>query len=396
MQAAITLAEKPFIVVWLMTMTLLGVFPLDVVLPSFPALAEHFHTSTTQIARSVSLFAIGFSCSMLLIGPLSDRIGRKKLLMGSMVVAIIGAAGCLAATNTPQFLLFRIVQATGCGGFILSQALVQDLFSGREQERLRIAMVTAGGIFISISPLLGAWLQLHWGWQASFYVFIALCTATLIMANRLLTGGLPRTPTRRHSIFRAYAKVFANRHFTSYATISAITFACHFSFIVVSPLIFMDQLKLSPHGYSLALLLYGAAYVMGGVCAGILHKRLEAATQMAVGLALIAISGAVMLILALRFGLSALTVLVPMLLCTAGTTITRPISNSRAMSLFPESAGTAASAVAAVLFVAGGLISAFISTFSHHLSIALGVCFLVLSIGALTLNSWARRHPHVP
>lgn len=106
MSTAITHAEKPFMVFWLMTMTLLGVFPLDVVLPSFPALAEHFHTSTTHIARSVSLFAIGFSCSMLLIGPLSDRIGRKKLLQASMVVAIMGAAGCLASSNTSQFLFF--------------------------------------------------------------------------------------------------------------------------------------------------------------------------------------------------------------------------------------------------------------------------------------------------
>ena len=115
MSTAITHAEKPFMVFWLMTMTLLGVFPLDVVLPSFPALATHFNTSTTHIARSVSLFAIGFSCSMLLIGPLSDRIGRKKLLLASMVVAIIGAAGCLVAESTPQFLFFRVIQAIGCG-----------------------------------------------------------------------------------------------------------------------------------------------------------------------------------------------------------------------------------------------------------------------------------------
>ncbi|PRA32273.1 MFS transporter [Pseudomonas poae] len=396
MSRAITHAEKPFMVAWLMIMTLLGVFPLDVLLPSFPALAEHFSTSTTHIAQSVSLFAIGFSCSMLLIGPLSDRLGRKKLLLASMVVAIMGAAGCLVAQNTPQFLFFRVIQAVGCGGFILSQALVQDLFSGREQERLRIAMVTAGGIFISISPLLGAWLQLHWGWQSSFYVFMALCATTLIMAHRLLHGGLPQAVPSQQHIFKAYAKVFGNGHFVSYATISAITFACHFSFIVVSPLIFMDHLKLSPHEYSLTLLLYGAAYVLGGVCAGFLHKRIPAPTQMAIGLKLITLSGVVMLLLAYQFGLSTLTVLVPMLLCTAGTTITRPISNSKAMSLFPDNAGTAASAVAAMLFIAGGLISALISTFTHHLSTALGLCFLILSIAALALNTWARRHPHVP
>lgn len=116
---------------------------------------------------------------------------------------------------------------------------------------------------------------------------------------------------------------------------------------------------------------------------------------MAVGLVLIAISGVVMLLLAYLFGLSTPTVLVPMLLCTAGTTITRPISNSKAMSLFPDNAGAAASAVAAVLFIAGGCISAFISTFTHQLSTALGLCFLILSLAALALNSWARRRPHV-
>nr|WP_241730168.1 MFS transporter [Pseudomonas sp. SST3] len=207
---------------------------------------------------------------------------------------------------------------------------------------------------------------------------------------------LPSNRAKRAGYFQGLRQGFSPTDiFASYATISAITFACHFSFIVVSPLIFMDQLKLSPHEYSLTLLLYGAAYVVGGLCAGVLHKRLAAATQMAVGLVLIAISGVVMLLLAYLFGLSTPTVLVPMLLCTAGTTITRPISNSKAMSLFPDNAGAAASAVAAVLFIAGGCISAFISTFTHQLSTALGLCFLILSLAALALNSWARRRPHV-
>lgn len=395
MHSATKPTTKPFLIALLMILTLLGVFPLDVVLPSFPALAEHFQTSTVDIARSISLFAIGFSCSLLWIGPLSDRIGRKKLLLASMNVAIVGAIGCITANNYSQFLLFRVVQAVGCGGFVLSQALVQDMFVGKEQERLRIAIVTAGGIFISISPLVGAWLQTHWGWQASFYVFTAFAILLLFMTYRLLSDTQPAVHPSRHTILKGYAQIFADRHFVSYATISGITFACHFSFIVISPIIFMDQLGLSPYQYSQVLLLYGAAYVLGGVSAGWLNKRLLANTQIATGLWLIATSGGVMLLLAYGNDISTWTVLIPMLICTAGTTITRPISNSRAMNLFPHSAGAAASATTVVIFIAGGLISALISTLTHNLSTTLGLCFLILSALGLGLNGWAKHRPHV-
>ena len=166
--------KRRAMVILLMTMTLLGVFPLDVVLPSFPDLSDYFQTSPSEIALSVSVFAIGLALSVVLIGPLSDRWGRKKLLLGGIALAAIGATGCLLASDYRWFLFFRVIQAMGCGSFSLSQALIQDLFVGRERERIRIWMVTAGGVFISISPLLGTWLQSCLGWQGSFYVFIAL------------------------------------------------------------------------------------------------------------------------------------------------------------------------------------------------------------------------------
>lgn len=152
-------ARKTAAIFLLMTMTVLGVFPLDVILPSFPFMAAHFDTSVADIALSVSLFSVGLSMSLLLIGPLSDNLGRKRLLMIGMSIAVAGAAGCAMADDFAWFLFFRVVQAVGCGSFVLSQALVQDLFVGKEQERLRIAIVTAGGICISVSPLFGSWLQ---------------------------------------------------------------------------------------------------------------------------------------------------------------------------------------------------------------------------------------------
>ena len=119
----------------LMTMTLLAVFPLDVVLPSFPALSSHFRTTPSDVAQSVSIFALGLAVSLLLIGPLSDMFGRKKLLLTGIALAAIGATGCLFAMDFAWFMFFRVIQAIGCGAFALSQALIQDVFAGRELER---------------------------------------------------------------------------------------------------------------------------------------------------------------------------------------------------------------------------------------------------------------------
>lgn len=376
-------------VILLLTMTLLGVFPLDVILPSFPALAERFNTSSADIALSVSLFAIGLSFSLMVIGPLSDSLGRKKLLLAGMAVAIAGALGCMAATEYPWFLLFRVVQAVGCGCFVLSQALVQDLFVGRQQERLRIALVTASGIFISLSPLLGTWLQANLGWQGSFGVFVGLGLLVILKAWVLLENRPGTAPGQRH-ILAAYRLVFADLSFVGYWLISALAFACHFSFIVISPLIFMEQLQLTPYQYSLALLLYGAAYVLGGAGAGVMNRYLQANTQIVTGLGLIALSGLLMLLLQ-PFELSVATVLVPMIVCTAGTTITRPVATSRAMGIFAHNAGTSASAGNMLVFIAGGLISGFISLSASNLVMALGLCFLGLSAIALGLNSLINR-----
>ena len=209
-------------VILLITMTLLGVFPLDVLLPSFPALADYFRTSPSEIALSVSVFAIGLAVAVVLVGPLSDRWGRKKLLLGGIAIAAIGAAGCMVVSDYRWFLFFRVIQAIGCGSFSLSQALIQDMFAGRERERIRIWMVTGGGVFISISPLLGTWLQSYFGWQGSFYVFIALAVVTWLGAYRLINENPPVPRAPQKGIFSAYWRLCSDVRFMGYWLISAL------------------------------------------------------------------------------------------------------------------------------------------------------------------------------
>ncbi|WP_085702924.1 MFS transporter [Pseudomonas sp. B15(2017)] len=386
-QSVVTGRQRRGAVSLLLAMVLLGVFPLDVLLPSFPALAEHFHRTPADIALSISLFAVGIAFAQLLTGPLSDVIGRKGLLLAGMSVSMLGALGCVMTSDYSLFLTFRVVQALGCGCFVLSQALVQDLFEGEERDRLRILMVTAGGIFISVSPLAGTFLQATLGWRGSFWVFIGLSAAVLLKAWLLLENTRPTASDTRTNFFMAYRRVLGDFDFVGYWLISAFAFACHFSFIVISPLIFMDRLQLSAYEFSLILLIYGAAYVTGGILASLLSRRLNSDQQMVVGLSLILSAGLSMLYLSSSFALAPATVLIPMLICTAGTTIARPAATSRAMSLFPENAGTSASAGSTIIFICGGMISALISLSPANLQSTLGYSFVILSGVALVLNA---------
>ncbi|VVP52805.1 hypothetical protein PS838_05465 [Pseudomonas fluorescens] len=131
--------------------------------------------------------------------------------------------------------------------------------------------------------------------------------------------------------------------------------------------------------------------MVGGIVASVLHRRLEGHTQIIIGLGMIALSGLVMLLLVWLFGLSVATVLIPMLICTAGTTVCRPIANSRAMGLYPQHAGTATSAGSLLIFMCGGLVSIVINLASEGLTTALALCFLILSAAGLGLNALISR-----
>jgi len=197
--------------------------------------------------------------------------------------------------------------------------------------------------------------------------------------------------TPRRSILQSYRRVCSDAGFLGYWLIAAIAFTCHFSFIVISPLIFMEQLQLSAYEFSLTLLLYGVAYIFGGIVARALAGRIAAHTQIVVGLGLIFFSGLVMLLLSNRLGLSALTVLIPMIICTAGTTIVRPVATSKAMEVFPDNAGTSASAGNTLVFICGGLISALINLSGAHLQTTLALSFLVLSTVGVSFNALITR-----
>ncbi|EKT4559446.1 MFS transporter [Pseudomonas putida] len=361
---------------------LLGVFPLDVILPSLPALSEAFQVEPKQIAYSVSLFAFGVAVAQIFIGPLSDRTGRKRLLIVGLGVSTAGAIGCLISTDYEIFLAFRLLQAAGCGSLV-GQALVQDLYSGKQRNTMRILLTSASGLFISISPVAGAAIQQSIGWTGSFTVFIGIAISVIVLAWVLLN----ETPVlcAGNSGVQSYIVMLRDAFYVTYSLQATLAFACHFSFIVVAPLVLMEQLGLTPYQFSVVFIAYGLAYVVGGAIATFLNNRISAQAQICAGFLLIGSAGAALLIWQWVAGLTVIGLMIPMILCTAGTTLVRPTAATQALARYPQQAGAAASLNTTVLFAGGGFAGTVIASAEQLLPLSLGILFLSSALGGFLL-----------
>lgn len=379
----------------LVLMSLLSAFPVDVILPSFPALSETFSVAGKDIAYSMSAFAVGVAFSQCFIGPLSDRIGRQKLLLIGLLIAMAGAAGCTVASNYTTFMLFRTLQAVGCGCFVLCQALVQDHYPAHRRNAMRILLTTSSGLFISLSPLAGTALQHLWGWSGSFHVFGGLCVLGIVLVYAM-PAERPSEPSAQGSV-RNYGVLLRDGPFLLYSLIAALAFTCHFTFVVVSPLLFIDRLGFSAEAFAWVFVVYGMAYLLGGLCAARINRLFSPPVQIALGLGLITIAGVTMLGTLWLGGLSAFALLLPMIICTAGTTVARPAAMSCALERHPGCAGTAAALSSTVLFTVGGMLSGLIAVTEQGLAerlatglIAVGLC-AGLMLKAINVASRCRR-----
>ncbi|MDL2188632.1 MFS transporter [Pseudomonas sp. ChxA] len=371
--------------------SLISFFPINILLPSFPALAARFDTPTAEIALSISLFTLVFSISQLIAGPLSDKWGRKEVLIGCITLSILGAMGCAFASDYLTFLLFRSVQAMGCGFFVLGHALVEDLFEEQDRARVRLYYMTLSGSFVALSPLIGSWLQTTFDWQGSFYGFALMALGMLIHAFCILPSKSASPHRAPVSIIGTLKAVAANRDFLRYWWIAALVFACYFALISVTPLIFMDTLKLSEYQYALVLMVYGIAYLLGGVAASHLQKRISLPRQINIGLGLLLVAGILLMLIISFEAISTVTLLIPMLISALAVTLVRPAAISAAMLLFSSSAGTAASAGNSIMFLTAAVSSAALAQAGGHLLMTIALSFIGLSLWAILTNRRAGR-----
>ncbi|WP_081668095.1 MFS transporter [Metapseudomonas resinovorans] len=383
--------QKSASVAFLISIVLLSAFPLDVILPSFPSIANSFNVAPENAITTITAFALGFSLSQIFAGPFSDIYGRKIVLIIGLAISSVSSIACTLTEDFHLLLFSRFIQGIGCGSFVLAQAIVQDTFSDSERLKIRTLLVTASGVFISLSPLAGIFIQEHLDWKGSFYIFswlailVSACSAFIYM--KTVPGKTPCSPLKHFT--EAYIKIFSNTKFTSSWLISALAFSCHFSFVALSPIIFNEVLTENPINFGFILLFYGFSYLVAGILATRIFKRSSLEKQITCGITLILLSGITMAISHTVFPALSIT-LICMITCTIGTTFVRPAAASRAMDIFHDLSGTASAAGSTLMFITAGLISFLVSQTNFDKEFALSTAIILAAIISTLLNIKAK------
>lgn len=335
-------------------LTALSALPLDVMLPSFGAMAEHYGVAIDRIEILVSIFAITFALCQLVTGPVSDYYGRRRILIAGLTIATTGATGAALSDSYAVHLCFRVIQAIGCSCFVLGQAIIQNALVGPAGLRARIFNVSFSGLCIAVSPLLGALLQTIYGWQASFWMFSALAISTSILAHCCLTGMPQQRSGSARDCFRIYGRMVRSPSFIANNVIASMAFTCHFAFILLSPAIYVVILDYSTFGYALVLTVYGVVYLAGGLLTDLTARTMPLRDQVKLGIRLIAAAAMIQILLMAWLGEHLLTALAPISLATVGTAYIRPASTTLAMDIFNDNAGAAAAASGTIRFALAG------------------------------------------
>ena len=379
--------SKLFLVLLLGVLSAFGPFVVDLYLPSLPQLASFFETSASMTQLTLTTAMIGLAVGQLLLGPLSDKFGRKIPLIISLVIYIISTVLIVYAPNIESMIVLRVIQGlSSAGSVVISRAVATDLYRGREMTRFFGLLMTINGIAPIISPILGSLLLEYISWKGVF-VFLALIGVIVLLFCFRLKESLSIENRLQGSIFATFSTfgvIIKNRLFMSYVGIESFLLGAMFAYIAASPFILQSFYGLSAFIFSLCFGANGAALVIGANIGGKLPNR----QALAIGVLAFVVAAlytiAVLIIqphwLFVDIGFFAMLLLMG---------ITFPAISTLAMESERQYAGSASALLGFAPFFLGGIVSPLVGIGNIFYSTAL----VILACGVLGLAIyWSIRH----
>ncbi|WP_069186695.1 Bcr/CflA family multidrug efflux MFS transporter [Candidatus Terasakiella magnetica] len=322
-----------------------GPISTDMYLPSLPAMKVDFGATVSQVQLTLSIFLAGFAVSQLFYGPLSDRFGRRPILLFGIVVYGVASVACFMSTTIEALIISRFFQAFGaCSGPVLGRAIVRDVYGQERAAQVLAYMGSAMALAPAVAPMFGGYLQIWFGWQASFVV-ISIFAAILVVLVALLIR-----ETNEHQnpealkparIIGNYLELLKHRGFLGYVLLNSFVFSGLFAFISGSSFVFIDVFGLEPNIYGICFGVVVCGYITGTLIAGKLSRKLGGPKMLRYGSLLSLFGGALLVGVAYGGGDSAVSVVSPMVIFMMSVGIVMPNSMAGAIGPFPKMAGSA-------------------------------------------------------
>jgi MFS transporter, DHA1 family, multidrug resistance protein len=338
-----------------------GALSIDMFLPSLPTIAAVFDTSAATAQLTVTLFLAGLAVSQLLWGPLSDRLGRRRVLLAGLTVYALAGAACAFVPGIRALIAARVVQALGAGsGPVIARAMVRDLYEPTRAARILAAMGTAQALTPILAPVIGGWVHALAGWHAVFLVqggfgAVFLLTAVLVVPEtNVYAGTRAAEPAARR-----LAMLLAHPRYLAYVAAAALMFGGQFAFITGSSFALIGLLGVSPTTYGLCFAAVAAGLMAGNLVSVKIGPRFGIDAMLRAGTTIGAAAGFVMASLAWAGVSTVASVIVPMFGFAFGLGFVLPNAAAGAIGPFPRMAGLA-SAVLGFVQLTGSALYAFV------------------------------------
>lgn len=331
---------------------------MNIFLPSLPGMAEDFGAPYALMQLSVSLYLLLSAALQIVIGPLSDRFGRRPVILWALVLFLIATLGTLLAPNATVFLVFRMAQAVVAAGMVLSRAIVRDMVADAEAASM-IGYVTMGMTLVPmIGPALGGFLDEAFGWRANFSLLLVLGLGVLalVWADQGETAIL--RDTRLRDQIRQYPRLLASRRFWGYSLAASFASGSFFAYLGGAPYVGTEIFGLSSSQIGLLFGLTAVGYASGNFLAGRYSVRVGMNRMVLLGTLMTTLGLGALALLTL-VGLSGPVVFFSFTIAMgAGNGICLPNANAGILSVRPELAGTASGLGGAIMIGGGAALSA--------------------------------------
>jgi MFS transporter, DHA1 family, multidrug resistance protein len=358
----------------------LGSVAIHLFVPALPQVARDLHATPETLQLAITLYLLGMGLGQLLVGPMVDRIGRRPVMLGGLVVFTVGGLGCALAISGTTLLAARLLQALGAAaGIVAVRTIVADM-SARGEAAARIATLTSVQLMSpALAPVIGGFLAMLGGWRAIFWVLtITSCAAFLISYFKI-------AETRRHDakqaplqLWPSYVRLLRNKRFLRFAAGLTCSSGSLYVFLAASSFLFVERYGLLPAQVGLCYFGVAAAGIIGTRLVKHLERR-GGAFQ--IGLLSTSLGGALLLVLALLHWDGPVTTLIAMLFVGLGGGLALASGIAGAMHAEEGLLGTGASLAGALQMIAGGAAtSAIVHT---HLASTLGMAIAIFVAGSL-------------
>lgn len=376
------------LIILLGTLSAFGPLSMDMYLPSLPLIEKQMQTSASLTQMSITTCLIGLALGQLLIGPYSDKHGRKKPLIAGLIVFTIISFLCSFVTSIWLLIGLRFIQGlSGAAGLVISRAIARDLYQGNKLTKFFSLLMAVNGVFPILSPIFGGMVLKFTDWKGIFIVLgiigAILFLATLLYFKETLTIDYSQKNDPK-VIFTALKSLISDKIFMSYALVQGLVTGAMFCYISGSSFVLQNMFGLSAQGFSLVFAINGIGIVLMSQAAGRLSYRLGEKLLLQIGLS-IAAFGSIALFISLFLPKHLLAVTIPLFFIVSMVGMVNTPAFSLAMQNQKKWAGSASAILGLGMNLIGGLLSPLVGIRGNQTYVPMALLILICNIGAFLI-----------